>query len=125
MEPVIWPVQDAEYPGIAADNDDDRKEEDDSVEEGVVDVSQLERRETNEKVLGGIARDNWNGEVLKEVKCGTLVELLGRVFHHPEDDGLGAGEQKGQDPAQQDHQSKACTVRICRKTPLCLFFFMR
>ena len=41
-------------------------------------------------------------EVLKEVVGCTLVKLLLRVLHHPEDDGLWDGEDQGDHPGQ-DH----------------------
>ena len=46
----------------------------------------------------------WGGDTLPEVVGGALVELLLRVLLHPEYDGLGAGEQHGEQPGQHHHE---------------------
>ena len=62
--------------------------------------------------MSSVAQHDRTGEVLEEVVGGALVELLGWVLHQPEDDGLWAGEHKGQDPGDQDHQPE--TVQVCK-----------
>ena len=106
------PVQNGEYSDIAGNNDDDRDEEDDTVEDGVVDVCPLHRREPKKEEICSIAHQNRAGDVLEEVVGGTLVELFGWVLHQSEDDGLWAGERKGQNPGDQDHKSEK--VQVCK-----------
>jgi hypothetical protein len=89
------PVQNGEYSDIAGNNDDDRDEEDDTVEYGVVDVSPLDRGKSKEEEMSSISHQHRAGDVLEEVVGGALVELLGWVLHQPEVDGLWAGEHKG------------------------------
>ena len=90
---------------IAGNNDDEGEEEDLTVEDGVVEVSPLDGSEANEEGVGHIVNHYRGGQVLKEVECGALVEVLDWVLEHPEDDGLGGGEHQGQDPDGQHHGS--------------------
>ena len=108
----LSPVQNGENSDIAANNNDDRDEEDDTVEDGVVNVCPLDRRDSKEEEISSIAFQHRAREVLEEVVGGALVELLGWVLHQPEDDGLWAGEYKGQDPGDQDHQTEI--VQVCK-----------
>ena len=86
------------YPGIATNNDNQGDEEDLTVEDGVVKACPLVRSEAKEEHVSGIANNCGAGEVFKEVVGGALVKVLGWVLQHSEDNGLGTGEQHGQQP---------------------------
>ena len=89
---------------IAGWYDDEGNEEDLSIEESVVQVSPLLGGEATHDQLGVVGLQDRGGQVLKEVFSGALVEILSGVFLHTEYDGLGTGEQHGQDPGQDHHQ---------------------
>ena len=78
----------------------------------MVNVCPLDRRDSKEEEISSIAFQHRAREVLEEVVGGALVKLLGWVLHQPEDDGLWAGEHKGQNPGDQDHQPE--TLQVCK-----------
>ena len=84
---------------IADDDDDERDEEDLAVKAGVIEVSPLVRGEASKSENSRVTRP-WvrGGDTRPEVVGCALVEILYRVLHHPEDDGLGGGEEDGQHP---------------------------
>ena len=70
----------------------------------MVKISPLDGSETSQVEVGGVSNQHWRGDVLEEVVCSALVEILLRMFQNPEDDGLWTGEQEGGQPGKDDHQ---------------------
>ena len=110
IEPQLYlslpslPVDNEVNLDIATKNDEERYEEYLTVEDGVVNVCPLDRSEAKEEHVSSIAHRHRAGEVMEEVVGSALVELLSGVLQHPEDDGLGTGEQYGQQPGDEHHQ---------------------
>ena len=86
------------------DNEEGEGEEEDKEGEGemVKSVDSL-RIKTKENKLGLPVLQNHGGEVLHHVVGGALEELHGRVLHLPEHEGLGEGEDDGDQPGHHDH----------------------
>ena len=108
----ILPHENGEYFVVAGDDDDEGDEEDLTVEYCVVEVSPLDRGETHQQVLCLVSHNHWAGQILKEVDSGALVEVLVWVLENPEDDGLGGGEDEGEDPGHTHHHSGSCPLLL-------------
>ena len=68
------------------------------------------RRQSKETEGGGVGPvlydDNLGGEILEEVDGGALMEVLGWMFEHSEDDGLRARTNQSEYPGSNHHQSR-------------------
>ena len=64
------------YFDVAGDNDDKGNEEDDAVERRVVEIFPVARSESKEHQHRLVSNNNFFREILKEVYCCALIELL-------------------------------------------------
>ena len=90
---------------ITDDDDDERDEENLTVEGCVVESCPVVGCQASQVQLGVVTRPRHGaGVTLEEVVGGALVEIFLWVFQHSEDDGLGGGEDDGQQPGHGHHQ---------------------
>ena len=98
------PLEHCIYLCIAGHYGNDRTKEDLTIEDGMVQVSTLHWAQTKQDQLGLVPSHHTCAQILEEVECRALVELLLRMLENPEDEGLWAGKDEGGQICSEHHQ---------------------